>query len=365
MSRLAARGISVSVSPRFGMLCDLEIERQGERVRPLHSAPWIDERTALPEGEAPLLAALQGDFFCAPFGSANAEPGVPQHGWTANGDWIEAEVARSSDGVVHARYSLSQTVMGATVEKQITLQPDHPVVYQRHIMRGGQGGLPVAHHAMIQVSGGARLSFSKKDFGATPSSAPEPDSAHGRSALAYPQRFPSLAELRLSDGGTVDARTYPFAEAHEDLVTLFDPPVASLGWSAAVASRDGFVFFAVKDARLLCQTTLWMSNGGRDYAPWNGRHKAVLGIEESCTHFGDGQSASTAPNELSRAGYRTAITLNSTGAVAIRYALGAIAAPRGWSEVADIEIEDGHLTLTDIAGGREYVPFDSGFFENE
>ena len=62
---------------------------------------------------------------------------------------------------------------------------------------------------------------------------------------------------------------------------LFDPPMrASAGrrrWRAA----DGFVFFAVKDAQILGQTALWMSNGGRYYAPWSSRHLAVLGIEEA------------------------------------------------------------------------------------
>ena len=70
-----------------------------------------------------------------------------------------------------------------------------------------------------------------------------------------------------------------------------------IGWSAAVAAADGFVFFAVKDAQMLCQTSLWMSNGGRFFAPWSSRHRAVLGIEEGTTFFGNGRLASAAENE--------------------------------------------------------------------
>ncbi len=110
---------------------------------------------------------------------------------------------------------------------------------------------------------------------------------------------------------------------------------------------------------MLTQTSLWMSNGGRSYAPWSSRHTAVLGIEESTTHFGDGRLASTADNDLTRDGYRTAVDLG--GEVVIRYALGAIPLPEGWTEIAEIAIGDGSLTLTDAGGGSETVPFDSAF----
>ena len=167
------------------------------------------------------------------------------------------------DGALTARFELAEAVRGARVTKEVTLRPGHPVVYQRHVLAGGEGAVPVAHHAMIHVPGGARLSFSPKDFGATPATPQESDPARGRSILAYPQRFADLSEVRLADGQIRTARSYPFAEGHEDFLTLFDPPDARTGWSAAVASADGFVFFAVKDAQVLGQTSLWMSNGGR------------------------------------------------------------------------------------------------------
>ena len=221
--------------------------------------------------------------------------------------------------------------------------------------------MPVAHHAMIRVPGGARLSFSVKDFGATPSTPQESDPARGRSLLAYPQRFDGLADVGLADGTRRDLRAYPWAEGQEDFLTLFDPPEAGVGWSAAVAAADGFVFFALKDAGVLCQTSLWMSNGGRHYPPWSSRHRAVLGIEEATAHFGDGRIVSAAANALSAAGYRTALPLG--GERVVRYALGAIPVPDGWREVADIALADGALTLTDIGGGTARVPFDASFLD--
>jgi hypothetical protein len=361
MTRLTVEGISVAVTPVGGLLQGLAIERDGRRIEPLHRAPWVGRPDEVPEGAAPHLGLLEGDFFCAPFGAPD-EAGVPAHGWPANGTWSEREVVQGPDGSLTARYDLAEQVRGARVAKEITLRPGHPVVYQRHVLSGGEGAVPLAHHAMIRVPGGARLSFSPKDFGATPETPLEPDPARGRFVLGYPQRFAGLGEVALADGTTRDARRYPFAEGHEDFLTLFDPRDARVGWSAAVAAADGFVFFAVKDARVLSQTSLWMSNGGRSYAPWSSRHTAVLGIEESTTLFGDGRLASAAPNAFSREGYRTAVPLRPDGEVVVRYALGAIPA-EGWSEVAAIRLGAGEITVVDRNGTSRALPFDTGFFE--
>jgi hypothetical protein len=358
VERLAAEGIAVAVTPLGGMLTGLEIVRDGRRIAPLHRAPWVGEGAAMPEDAAPHLAVLEGDFFCAPFGRTD-EAGVPAHGWPANGAWQALGTTAAGAGAVTGQWALGARVLGAEVVKEVTLRPGHPVVYQRHVLRGGEGAVPVAHHAMIRVPGGARISFSRKDFGGTPSTPLEVDPARGRSLLAYPQRFDGLGDVGLADGGRQDLSGYPWADGHEDFLTLFDPSDAGIGWSAAVAAADGFVFFAVKDAGVLRQTSLWMSNGGRSYAPWSSRHRAVLGIEESTTHFGDGRLVSAAPNALSAAGYCTALPLG--GEVVVRYALGAIPVPEGWREIADIEVGDGGLTLADVGGGTARVPFDAGF----
>lgn len=358
MARLSVEGISVGVTPACGMLEGLTLERGGRRIRPLHRAPWVGGGETMPAEAAPHLAVLEGDFFCAPFGRTD-EDGVPAHGWPANGTWRGIGTATAGDGAVTGRFELAEKVRGATVEKAITLRPGHPVVYQRHRLSGGSGAVPIAHHAMIHVPGGARISCSPKDFGATPETPQESDPARGVSLIGRGARFASLAEVPLADGSVRDMRRYPWAEGQEDFLTLFDPRDARIGWSAAVAAADGFVFFSVKDARVLGQTSLWMSNGGRFYAPWSGRHRAVLGIEESTAFFGNGRIASAAENALSREGYRTAVELG--GEVVVRYALGAIPLPEGWSEVVEVAVGDGVLTLRDRGGGSEVLPFDSGF----
>ena len=362
MDRIETNGVRVDFNATGGILDHVEFDVAGTSLAPLHRAPWHGTGELLDEDLAPHLKMLAGDFLCAPFGASDIEP-APAHGLAANGRWIAESQQTHTDGVT-ARYRLDAKILGAELTKEIGLRAGHPIIYQRHIFRGGRGKLPVAHHAMLRVPGGARLSFSPKIFGATPARALEPDASRGRSILAYPQRFADLSALRLADGGSVDARSYPFADRHEDFVQLFEVPGTALGWTAALAARDGFLFFAVKDAHILPSTVLWMSNRGRDYEPWRGRHRNVIGLEEACTYFGEGHRASAAPNAVSDEGIATALALAPDRPLVIRYAFGAILAPPGWTEIRAIAVEPDSIVIEDAGASHVRVPFDGGFFGN-
>lgn len=346
--------VRVVFNPDGGHLHDVAIRWNGREIRPLHRAPWVDSGETLPD-DIPLgLRNLAGDFFCAPFADSDLD-GAPGHGWTANGHWQPDGIDEDADGVT-ARFTLRESVFGATVTKAITLRRGHPIVYQRHVFHGGAGSLPMAHHAMVRVPGGAALSFSDKAFGLAPPPREEP---RGRSILARPQRFPGLDAVELAAGGTVDATHYPFAEGHEDILALAEAPGTPLGWSAALAARDGFLFFGLKDPRRLPHTVLWMSNGGRSYPPFSGRHRHVLGIEEGCTYMHLGHRASAAPNPLTAEGYPTAIALAPHGRVEVTYAFGAIPAEPGWRQVDAITHGAGRLDLAIADGPAVTLPFDA------
>ena len=119
------------------------------------------------------------------------------HGLTANGDW---RVMASAAGTLRA--ALDGAVQGASVIKELSVEDDHPFLYQRHIFIGGQGRLPVANHAMIALPGGAKLSFSRKRWWETLAEPLETDK--GRARLAYPRRAEDAAEFPAADGSTVN-----------------------------------------------------------------------------------------------------------------------------------------------------------------
>ena len=74
-----------------GQLAPAEFRLGRRTVAPFSIAPWAEEKLA--PGTPALLAALRGDFFCAPFGG-NGTPWRgerhPPHGETANANWTLA-----------------------------------------------------------------------------------------------------------------------------------------------------------------------------------------------------------------------------------------------------------------------------------
>jgi hypothetical protein len=239
-------GNRVVLDTEVGHLRDLTLTAGGRAISPLHTAPWtsdapIDRTSALP----PTEQALSGDFLCAPF-CANDIEGGPLHGATANGPWRVVD-ASAADAMLMAE--LRPRVMGATVRKTLRFRSGEPFLYITHGFAGGTGRVPVSHHAMIHVETTARLSYSPKALYYTPDHPPESDPARGRSLLRYPARGEDIGDVPLAAGGTVDLRTYPFAEGHEDIVAMMEQPGDVLGWSAAVREAADDIVLLLKDAR--------------------------------------------------------------------------------------------------------------------
>jgi len=65
---------------------------------------------------------------------------------------------------------------------------------------------------------------------------------------------------------------------------------------------------------------LWMSNRGRQFAPWNGRHLA-LGVEPVCAPFDLGTAFANAETPLSRAGIATGVDLQPDMPFTTRYSI--------------------------------------------
>ena len=219
--------------------------------------------------------------------------------------------------------------MGARVLKELTLRDDHPFLYQRHIFEGGAGALPVANHAMVSLPQGGLLSFSPKRWAETPTIALESNRRAAAACCAIP-RGPRTPKIPRADGGTVDLTTYPIDDGHEDFAVLVEVPDTAFAWSAVVRPSEGDLALMLKNPTLLPLTMLWFSNGGRFYAPWNGRHKNVLGVEDGCTWSLYGHAASIAPNEMNAIGIPTSISLDPQGRVDVRHVIGAVPTPPGW-----------------------------------
>lgn len=344
---LSARGITLDFQPRGGVLHRFAVSDEGHTVAPLHRAPWAAEE--VPGDAPPHQAWLSGDFLAAPFG-----PGPDGlHGLPANGNW---RIVPSTPGTL--RSVLEGAVQGATVVKELSLEDDHPFVYQRHLFIGGTGALPAANHAMISLPHGGKLSFSRKRWWETLA---EPlESTRGRSRLAYPRRAEDAAEFPAADGSTINLHRYPWGEAHEDFVAGIEDPASRLGWTAVVRPEEGDLFLSLRNPLRLPMTMLWHSNGGRDYAPWNGRHTGCLGVEEGAALPMLGLSSRETPDPLTAAGQPGLLQLDPLGTVDVRHVIGAIRWPSGQS-VAGVMLEDDVLTVTGDWGAERKLPIRGGW----
>ncbi len=357
---IAAEGISLTLDLAVGHIRSLVIEAGGRRLTPLHTAPWVEDKTITDDPEVPpTLKYLSGDFFCAPFSTSDVEDS-PSHGWPANSPWTLLGEETSGERTT-ARFGLEKPVMGARVTKEITLRGGHPFAYQRHSFDGGEGAVSAASHAMTHFSGKGRLSFSPKAYGDIPSLPQEADPKRGRSLFAYPSRFTDLGKLPLADGRSVDLRDYPLAQGHEDFLMLVEKQGAPLGWAAALRPDARDIMLSLKNPADYPVTFLWFSNGGRYYTPWNSRHFGVLGIEEGRAWSAYGHKASIEPNELSRSGVPTSVLLKPGGSVSLSHVVGGIPLPGGWREVAAVEAGDGVLRVTGDDGSIVEYPFDPEF----
>jgi hypothetical protein len=357
--QLQADRVTLAVTEVGGHLSGVQFLLEGQTYIPLHTAPWSKE--TLGDDIPPMIQVLRGDFFCAPFADNDIDPAETRpHGASANDRWDL--IGREMHEVT---LRLAKPICGATLEKRLVLRPGHAVIYQQHRFTGGNGTLPVGHHLMVRAPGekpGAlRLGFSPHIWAASAPSPVEPDPQLGRSLLAYPQLIEALTAVKLASGDTADLTHYPWGERHEDIIMLSAQPERAFAWTTVTAAEAGWVLFALKRPDQLASTLMWMSNGGRDYAPWNGRHVRVLGLEEVTSYFHLGHAASLAQNPVNDAGIPTAITLQQDHPTEIRYAFGLAACPANFGRVVEIVPVVGGIRLIDESGATLEAAVDLNF----
>jgi hypothetical protein len=248
--------------------------------------------------------------------------------------------------------------MGAAVDKILSLRDGHPFLYQEHVFHGGEGGMPVAHHAMTVMRDGGRLAFSPKRLALTPDQPLEPDPARGRYRLAYPARSTDLHAFP-SVSGPTDLADYRTGRRTEDFVTLVEADHAGPGWTAVARRAERDLVLVLKNPAELPVTMLWLSDGGRDYAPWNGRHLGVLGIEDGRTAVG--HSASLGDNPLRREGVATSFALSPGGRIAFRQVIGGLWLDNGAVPPSGLSFSGDTLIAGFADGTSVTAPFDAAF----
>jgi len=365
---IASSEVEVCVTELGGHVAPVTFDREGGRFAPMAVAPWAED----PVDDAALPAcmrSLRGDFFCLPFGGNAAsfnDEQHPPHGETANAHWTFEDLVQNGDRTT-LHLSMQTQVRRGRVDKHISLVDGHNAVYSRHTISGMSGPMSMGHHAMLKCpaeSGGGLISVSPFRLGQVYPEPVERPENRGYSCLLPGAQFRSLAEVRTVFGGNADLSRYPARRGYEDVVMLVAEPDLPLAWSAVSFPAQGYVWFALKDPHVLRQTVLWFSNGGRHYAPWNGRHVDALGVEEVTSYFFLGLAESVRPNTLSRAGYPTSLTLDPNQPLEVNYIMAAAPIPETFGRVTDIVPAREGVVLHSDTGQHVHAKVDLAFLQS-
>ena len=330
-------------------------------VEPFEVAPWAEEK--LPAETPELLRVMRGDFFCLPFGGgATPYRGEihPPHGETCNAVWtLESSQPHRLD------LSMETQVRKGHVQKTLELIPGHCAVYSRHVISGMKGPMSLGHHPILKLPGAnaGRISTSRFTYGQVFPEAFENPAQGGYSILKPGAKFTSLRRVPRIDGLFADLSVYPAREGYDDLAMVAADPMLPFAWTALVVAEEGYVWFSLKNPRILRSTIFWMSNGGRHYAPWNGRHRHAIGLEEVTADFDHGLANSAKPNPLSRAGVETSVQLDPKKPLTVPSIMAVSAIPRGFDIVKSIRSSrDGQsVTLTSQSGKTITTPLNVPF----
>ena len=335
-------------------------------IEPYYISPWQDEpKTAMP---APVLSSLRGDFFCMPFGgNADAVDGEkhPPHGEIAGSKWKAISVEDVGD-VTTLTMEFETQVRKGKVTKQLSLVTGQNVVYSKHTIEGFAGRVPLGHHAtlaMPEKEGSVHLASSRIRFGMTcPGVFSDPKNGEYQALLPGVQwtdltRVPVLAK----DTPDADLSRLPGRYGYADLVQLVNDPAGDYpAWMTATFTEAGYVWFSLKDPKILASTVFWMENHGRHGHPWNGRNNC-LGLEDVTSHFADGLAPSIAENVLFRQGVPTTLELKASEPTVVNYIQGVARIPAGFDRVATMEFGTGEITLVSPDGKRIAVPVNHQF----
>jgi hypothetical protein len=356
--RLTARDVEAFVTVQGGHLAPVTFDRRRAKIQPFSIAPWAEEKQdpSLPS----IVQVLRGDFFCLPFGG-NSGPYCgekhPVHGETANAKWgfesLEEEAGRTT-----LRLSLETTIRPGRVEKEISLVDGQNVVYCRHTISGMRGPMNLGHHAMLkfpEAPGSGLIATSSFLRGQVFPGAFEDPAGYGYSCLKPGAEFRTLRAVPLAVGGTTDLSRYPARRGYEDLVMLSNDLDVPFAWTAVTFPRQRYVWFALKNARVLRQTIFWLSNGGRHYPPWNGRHTAVMGLEDVTSNFHYGLAESAQKNPISMRGIPTYHVLEPARPLVVPYIMGAVPVPPSFDRLKCIDPTLGKDEVTLVANSGKKV----------
>lgn len=298
----------LSVERRGGMLGPvLFVLPDGRQIAPFAVAPWFAEPEA--RGLPGLMRRLRAEGPCVPSGFDEDRPA--RFGWPAS---HAAEAIDEGHGLGSNHDWAFADERGGSVAPRIDYPADHPIARLERRILPGLGApaidleltvhpcrdclLPVGVHPTFrlpQEPGGFEIAIDAQTEIAT---CPGDLDA---SSILVPGQFAPVSAVPLRAGGTLDIRKLPLPVNAEEVVQVLD----GRGAMRLRNRAEGYDVRLSWNAEDFPSCLLWLSNRGRTFEPWSGRHLA-LGVEPVCSAFDLGTAISSGSNPLSARGIATA-----------------------------------------------------------
>jgi len=277
--RLVDGGMTVDLSPVGAMIADVTVDMDGRRLAPFFRNPWRGDPRPMDE----LTRNLGAEWPCVPFGVTEAPGTLPDdwrtdappapwhrhaHGHAAHGDWT---LTRIDDRTAEARIEYPGDSPIARLWRRIALHAPGDIRCALGIEVRRAVSIPLGLHPVLSLAGSAPGDALLEIAGNGTAWTFPVDVEPGRSHLVPDQRGVPLSTLAGQDGARVDGYRLPFGTRNEDLVLLTEP-----GGIVGLRHPDsGYRVSVHWDHEALPCCLLWLSNGGRDGGPWDGRVRAL------------------------------------------------------------------------------------------
>lgn len=311
--RLVNGSAWLELDPVGAIVRDAALTAGRSVVKPFFDNPWHRD----PREMDTLTRHLGAEWPCVPFGVPQPPANLPKewqspqngpgwngfaHGYGAHSTWSLTQInARSA--MAEIAYPETTPIVG--LRRHIELVAQNEIRFRLEVDARFDSEVPLGIHPVVSLAGSepgtAKLDIAGEETAWTFPVDVEP----GMSFLAPDQRRVPISTLRTSAGGQVDARHLPFPGQSEDLVLLSAPGGCvslsrpDLGYCVDIRWNDADLPFCL----------LWLSNRGRDYAPWDSRVCAI-GIEPVAAAFDLGVPISTSRSTpLARDGLQSFVRL--------------------------------------------------------
>lgn len=348
--------VSVFVTVRAGHLTASFNKGADKTVDPFFIPPWWQE--AKDQDMDEIINVLRGDFFCFPFGAnedSYEDKKYPVHGQTANANWDFVSFTENGR-VKELTLTMELDYKEGTVEKIIGLHENEPVIYSTHRIDGFSGKIPIGHHPTLQLperEGAGIIDISEPLAGFTTPEPIEDPKNKGYSQLQPNYEITDRSKVLCMNGQSVDLTRYPGPKGFDDIVLFINDSQKEFSYTTLSLPDEGYLYFNLKDPKVLSSTLFWMPNGGRHYAPWNGRVTSAIGMEEITGFYHYGIKPGVENNFLREKGYKTYVEINAKP-FEVKLIMGVVPIEQNFIGVEDI-VEKDPATITIIGRGGEKI----------